>query len=79
MYSRSDGVELLLAGGGMLRAKRAIVTVPLGVLKAGDVVFEPPLPETKADAIKSLGFGVLDKVYPVPGEFMKTRPCLKAV
>jgi len=61
-YGRSDGVELQLAGGGTLRARRAVITVPLGVLKAGDVAFEPPLPEAKGDAIGSLGFGVLDKV-----------------
>ena len=62
-YGQSDGVELQLAGGGMLRARRAVITVPLGVLKAGDIAFEPPLPEAKADAISSLGFGVLDKVW----------------
>ena len=62
VYGQSDGVELQLAGGGTLRARRAVITVPLGVLKAGDVAFEPPLPEEKADAISSLGFGVLDKV-----------------
>ena len=61
-YGRSEGVELRLAGGGTLRAKRAVVTVPLGVLKASDITFEPLLPEKKANAIKSLGFGVLDKV-----------------
>ena len=43
-------------------AARAIVTVPLGVLKHGDVEFQPPLPEAEADAIAALGFGVLDKV-----------------
>ena len=61
-FGRSDGVELQLAGGGTLRARRAVITVPLGVLKAGDVAFEPPLPDRKAAAIASLGFGALDKV-----------------
>ena len=55
-------MELQLAGGGTLRARRAVITVPLGVLKAGDITFEPPLPEAKAAAISSLGFGALDKV-----------------
>ena len=40
-----------------------IVTVPLGVLKKGDIRFTPPLPQDKQGAIDRLGFGVLDKIY----------------
>ncbi|MGQ0672512.1 MAG: FAD-dependent oxidoreductase [Hyphomicrobium sp.] len=40
----------------------AIVTVPLGVLKAGDIVFTPPLPSEKQTAIQRLGVGSLTKV-----------------
>ncbi len=40
-----------------VRAKRAVITVPLGVLKADTVEFDPPLPEAKRAAIRSLGFG----------------------
>lgn len=47
---------------GVLEADRAIVTIPLGVLKAGTIAFEPPLPDEKQAAIERLGFGVLDKV-----------------
>jgi monoamine oxidase len=47
---------------GTVEADRAIVTVPLGVLKAGTVVFDPPLSEVKRAAIERLGFGLLDKV-----------------
>ncbi len=47
---------------GTISADRVIVTVPLGVLKAGTIVFDPPLPEAKSRAIERLGFGVLDKV-----------------
>ena len=39
------------------RAGRAIVTVPLGVLKAGELAFDPPLPPEKREAIERLGFG----------------------
>ena len=39
-----------------------IVTLPLGVLKAGSVTFDPPLPERKRDAIARLGMGALTKV-----------------
>jgi monoamine oxidase len=45
-----------------LRADRTIVTLPLGVLKAGDVRFDPPLPRRKREAIRRLGVGAADKV-----------------
>ena len=47
---------------GMVTADRVIVTVPLGVLKAGAIAFDPPLPEAKSQAMRRLGFGLLDKV-----------------
>lgn len=40
-----------------------IVTVPLGVLKSGKLIFSPDLPQRKSNAIDRLGMGVLDKVY----------------
>lgn len=40
----------------------AVVTVPLGCLKRGAVRFKPALPRAKQDAIRRLGFGVLNKV-----------------
>lgn len=43
-------------------AEYAIVTVPLGVLKAGAIEFEPPLPERKQQAIARLQMGSLEKV-----------------
>lgn len=46
----------------VLQADRVIVTVPLGVLKADGIEFDPPLPEAKRAAVARLGFGVLDKV-----------------
>ena len=45
------------------KADCVIVTVPLGVLKSGDLVFERGLPPAKQDAINRLGFGLLDKLY----------------
>lgn len=44
------------------QASAAVVTLPLGVLKAGDVVFDPPLPEAKRDAIHRLGAGLVNKI-----------------
>ncbi|MEM7337754.1 MAG: FAD-dependent oxidoreductase [Actinomycetota bacterium] len=39
-----------------------IVTVPLGVLKAEAIGFDPPLPDWKAAAIDSLGVGIVEKI-----------------
>jgi monoamine oxidase len=40
-----------------VRARYVVVTVPLGVLKAGTIRFDPPLPSDKLAAIQRLGFG----------------------
>jgi monoamine oxidase len=47
---------------GIFRAKKAIVTLPLGVLQAGSVTFDPPLPDDKTQAIGDIGFGHFEKV-----------------
>jgi monoamine oxidase len=47
---------------GVHDAEAVIVTLPLGVLKAGDVRFEPELPEPKRAAIRRLGMGALTKL-----------------
>ena len=39
-----------------------IITLPLGCLKAGDISFQPALPDWKTDAIAKLGNGNLNKV-----------------
>ncbi|KAK9709555.1 hypothetical protein K7432_008956 [Basidiobolus ranarum] len=38
-----------------------VVTVPLGVLKHGDIKFQPSLPKRKLSAIDRFGMGLLDK------------------
>ena len=48
---------------GEFRAPRAIVTLPLGILKSGRVTFAPGLPGEKKEAIQGLGFGLLNKTY----------------
>ena len=58
----TDGVTLR-GGGHSARVDCAAVTVPLGVLKAGTIAFDPPLPDDKTSAIRRLGMGLLDKVY----------------
>ncbi|MEV0261108.1 FAD-dependent oxidoreductase [Streptomyces sp. NPDC050617] len=57
------GVTLTLADGETLRADRCVITVPLGVLKARKITFEPALPVQKREAIDALGFGLLDKLW----------------
>ncbi len=47
---------------GEHRGAAVVVTVPLGVLQAGAIEFEPALPAPKASAIGALGMGVMDKV-----------------
>ncbi len=39
------------------RARTAVVTVPLGVLRAGTISFDPPLPDDKRRAIERIAFG----------------------
>lgn len=60
--STDQGVSLRLARGESLSADRVIVTVPLGVLKAGTIEFDPPLPFSHRGAIDALGMGMLDKL-----------------
>ena len=43
-------------------AEAVVVTVPLGVLKNGDIQFTPALPPRHQAAIKNLGMGTLNKL-----------------
>lgn len=56
------GVSLRLSRGDSLSADRVVVTVPLGVLKAGTIEFSPPLPFSHRGAIDALGVGTQDKL-----------------
>lgn len=58
----ADGVEVETSSG-TFSGEKAVVTLPLGVLKQASVKFEPPLPEWKQSAIDRLDMGVLNKVY----------------
>lgn len=46
----------------VFEGSHVVVTVPLGVLKAGAIVFDPPLPAERRAAIDRLGFGHIEKV-----------------
>ncbi|KTR09088.1 flavin monoamine oxidase family protein [Curtobacterium luteum] len=58
-----DGAVVELADGRVTTAAEVVVTVPLGVLQAGAVIFEPPLAPDVLDAMGRLGMGVYDKVF----------------
>ncbi|XP_031108854.1 probable polyamine oxidase 4 isoform X3 [Ipomoea triloba] len=55
-------VMVSVEGGRNFIADAAIVTVPLGVLKANLIDFEPKLPEWKVSAIRDLGMGNENKI-----------------
>jgi monoamine oxidase len=55
-------VRATLADGRAIIGRSAIVTLPLGVLQAGDVTFDPPLAPPRQAAIRALGMGVLNKL-----------------
>jgi monoamine oxidase len=57
------GVVVGLADGSSVTADDVVVTVPLGVLQAGDVIFDPPLADAVTGAMDRLGMGVYDKVF----------------
>ncbi|MBR7781673.1 flavin monoamine oxidase family protein [Undibacterium luofuense] len=59
-YGEKEGVSIETTQG-VFTASSVIVTLPLGVLKAGNVQFTPALPLQKQAAIGQLGFGVLNK------------------
>ncbi|EXJ88493.1 lysine-specific histone demethylase 1 [Capronia coronata CBS 617.96] len=48
--------------GQSIEADKVVFTAPLGVLKEQSIQFDPPLPQWKRDAIRRMGFGLLNKV-----------------
>lgn len=71
-YSETP-VHLHFEDGSVMDADHVIITVSLGVLKAGtgqssvkckpNALFHPPLPSCKVNAISKLGFGVVNKLF----------------
>ena len=58
----SNSVRLVW-DGGEAEADAVVVTVPIGVLKAGVIEFRPALPARTLAAIEGLGAGLLDKLW----------------
>lgn len=73
---RWDGPGVVVTSrSGELRANACIVTVPLGVLKAGAIRFTPALPAATRDALAGIGMGALTKIaLKVEGERFGVTP-----
>jgi monoamine oxidase len=59
------GVTAVLTSGEKIEADRALITVPLGLLRAGLPALDPPPPPDQQKAIDRLGYGagILGKIY----------------
>ena len=78
IHNSPQGVRVRTAGGAVYRARGLCCSVPLGVLKAGAIRFEPPLPPAKQRAIDTLGMGLLDKIVLLfPERFWDARGWLR--
>ncbi len=58
----ADGVRVS-AGTERFTAERAVLTVPVGVLQAGVIEIEPPLPAPQAAALAGLEMNAFEKVF----------------
>ncbi|MCU1584382.1 MAG: oxidoreductase [Microbacteriaceae bacterium] len=58
-----SGVSLKLGTGESLAVDRAVVAVPLGVLKRGSITFDPLLPLAHRSAIAEIGVGTVETVW----------------
>ena len=59
---RDSGIELHCDNDNVFQADLVAVTVPLGVLKAKGIEFDPRLPTWKSRAFHRVGFGCLNKL-----------------
>src|SRR5690606_30245607 len=57
-----------------LIADRVILAVPLGVLRAGDIVIDPPLPDTHRRAVSEIGLLDIVKAVMVVDLPQRERP-----
>jgi polyamine oxidase len=57
-----SGVRVQDASGQRHTGSHAIVTIPLGVLKAGAVRLRPQLTDAAARAVQTLGYGTFEKI-----------------
>lgn len=66
-HTRGKPVKLHFSDDSIMEADHVIITVSLGVLKAGiqegSNLFSPSLPSMKKEAISRLGYGVVNKLF----------------
>ena len=56
--------------GSVYECDAVVMALPLGVIKANTIQFEPPLPTWKQESIDALGMGILNKIILVfPNRF----------
>lgn len=60
---RTTTVKVVVSGTESYFAKKVIVTVPLGVLKANDILFRPNLPWKRRRSIDRIGMGSMNKMF----------------
>jgi polyamine oxidase len=60
---RAGGEWQVVAAGARFRADAVVVAVPLGVLTARRITFDPPLPSGVRTALTRMGTGVVTKVF----------------
>jgi monoamine oxidase len=60
-YSK-DGVEVRTSDGKIYQAGAVVLTASVGMLKSGEITFDPPLPVDKQDALHCMGMGDEAKV-----------------
>ncbi|KAI0175773.1 flavin-containing amine oxidoreductase-domain containing protein [Hypoxylon sp. FL1284] len=65
---RAEAARVECEDGTIVDADYVVSTIPLGVLKHGNVEFDPPLPSSKTGAIGRLGYGILNKIILVYSE-----------
>ncbi|KAK0200982.1 amine oxidase [Desarmillaria ectypa] len=58
-----DGVQITLTSGETIEGDYALCTFSLGVLQDDDVIFEPPLPDYKMEAIQSMTMTTYTKIF----------------
>ncbi|KAF9557507.1 hypothetical protein EC968_007607 [Mortierella alpina] len=58
----AEPVQVKCRDGTSLECSAVVITVPLGVLKSKQIAFSPGLPQWKEQAIRQLGFGLLNKL-----------------
>ncbi len=74
---RGDGVTAILQDGQRIEADRAVIAVPVGLLRAGMPVLDPAPPELQRIAIGRIGYGAgtLGKIYlRFPRRFWPEQP-----